>query len=74
MNDELPQLLSESLVAEGVTDVCMLAGLKNPDMSIMSEVFLDKVAKILKKNLTVELLQRLISDELKTKFKSNVVK
>ena len=52
----------------------MLAGLKNPDMSIMSEVFLDKVAKILKKNLTVELLQRLISDELKTKFKSNVVK
>ena len=71
---ELQQLLSESLVAEGVTDVFKVAGLKNPDISIMSEAFLAEVAKIPQKNLAVELLQRLISDELKTKFKSNVVK
>ena len=74
VNYQLQQLLSESLVAEGVTDVFKVAGLKNPDISIMSEQFLAEVAKIPQKNLAVELLQRLIKDELKTKFKTNVVK
>lgn len=74
VNYQLQQLLSESLVAEGVTDVFKVAGLKNPDISIMSEQFLVEVAKIPQKNLAVELLQRLIKDELKTKFKTNVVK
>lgn len=74
VNYELQQLLSESLVAEGVMDVFKVAGLKNPDISIMSEQFLAEVAKIPQKNLAVELLQRLIKDELKTKFKTNVVK
>ena len=36
---QLQQLLSESLVSEGVTDVFKVAGLKNPDISIMSEEF-----------------------------------
>jgi len=74
VNYELQQLLSESLVAEGVMDVFKVAGLKNPDISIMSDQFLAEVAKIPQKNLAVELLQRLIKDELKTKFKTNVVK
>ena len=74
VNYKLQQLLSESLVAEGVMDVFKVAGLKNPDISIMSEQFLAEVAKIPQKNLAVELLQRLIKDELKTKFKTNVVK
>jgi len=71
---KLQQLLSKSLVAEGVMDVFKVAGLKNPDISIMSDQFLAEVAKIPQKNLAVELLQRLIKDELKTKFKTNVVK
>jgi type I restriction enzyme R subunit len=61
-------------VAEGITDVFKVAGLKNPDISIMSDQFLAEVAKIPQKNLAVELLQRLIKDELKTKFKTNIVK
>ena len=74
VNYKLQQLLSESLVAEGITDVFKVAGLKNPDISIMSDQFLAEVAKIPQKNLAVELLQRLIKDELKTKFKTNIVK
>lgn len=74
VNYELRQLLSESVVAEGVTDVFKVAGLKNPDISIMSDEFLAEIAKIPQKNLAVELLQRLITDELKTKFKTNIVK
>ena len=71
---ELQQLLSESLVSDGITDVFKVAGLKNPDISIMSDQFLSEVSKIPQKNLAVELLQKLINDEVKSKFKTNIVK
>ena len=70
---ELRQLL-RAIVGEGVTDVFKLAGLQSPDISILSDEFLKEVMKIPHKNLAVELLQRLINDEVKTKFKTNVVK
>ncbi len=71
---QLQQLLSESLVSDGVTDVFKVAGLQNPDISILSDEFLSEVSKIPHKNLAVELLQKLINDEVKSKFKTNVVK
>ena len=71
---ELQQLLSESLVSDGITDVFKVAGLKNPDISIMSDQFLSEVSKIPQKNLAVELLQKLINDEVKSKFRTNIVK
>ncbi len=71
---ELQQLLSESLVSDGITDVFKVAGLKNPDISIMSDEFLSEVSKIPHKNLAVELLQKLINDEVKSKFRTNIVK
>lgn len=70
---ELRQLLSEAVVGEGVTDVFKLAGLETPDISILSEEFLEEVRKMPYKNLAVELLQRLIRDEVKTRFHTNVV-
>ncbi len=70
----LRQLLSEALVAEGVTDIFQVAGLKTPDISILSDQFLAEVRKIPQKHLAVELLQRLIKDALKTRFKTNLVK
>ena len=74
VNYQLQQLLSESLVAEGVMGVFKVVGLKNPDISTMSDQILAEVAKISQKNLAVELLQRLVKDELKAKFKTNLVK
>ena len=71
---ELRQLVSHAVVGEGVADVFKLAGLESPDISILSEGFLTEVMKMPHKNLAVELLQRLIKDEVKTKFKTNVVK
>ena len=70
----LRQLLSEALVAEEVTDIFQVAGLSNPDVGIMSDQFLAEVRKIPQKHLAVELLQRLIKNELKTRFKTNLVK
>ncbi len=71
---KLQQLLSESLVAQGVTDIFKVAGLKNPDISILSNAFLEEVYKIPQKNLAVELLEKLIKDEVKSKFRTNLVK
>ena len=71
---ELRQLLSKAIVGEGVTDIFKLAGLETPDISILSEEFLKEVMKMPHKNLAVDLLQRLIKDEVKTKFRTNVVK
>jgi type I restriction enzyme R subunit len=71
---ELQQLLSQAVVGDGVQDVFKLAGLESPDISVLSDEFLNDVLKMPHKNLAVELLQRLIRDEIKTKFKTNVVK
>ena len=71
---ELQQLISESLVAGGVSDVFKLAGLKSPDISILSEEFLSEIEKMPQKNLAIELLNRLINDEVKSKFRTNIVK
>ena len=71
---ELKQLVSESLVAEGVSDIFKIAGLETPDISILSEEFLKEVQKMPHKNLAVELLNKLINDQVKSKFRTNVVK
>jgi type I restriction enzyme, R subunit len=68
------QLVSEALVAGGVTDVFKVAGLEKPDISVLSDQFLAEVAKMPHKNLAVELLQRLLREEVRTRFRSNVVK
>ena len=74
VNYELRQLVSQAVVGEGVSDVFKLAGLQTPDISILSDEFLSEVIKMPHKNLAVELLQRLIKDEVKSKFRTNVVK
>ena len=71
---QLQQLLSSALVSEGVTDIFQAAGLQKPDISILSEEFLADISKLPQKNLAVELLQRLLKDELQTRFRSNLVK
>ena len=74
VNYELRQLVSQAVVGDGVSDVFKLAGLESPDISILSHDFLKEVMKMPQKNLAVELLQRLIKDEVKSNFRTNVVK
>ena len=71
---QLQQLVSQALVADGVNDIFALAGLEKPDISILSDDFLAEVKKLPQKNLAVELLQRLLKDQVKSKFSTNVVK
>lgn len=71
---QLQQLVSQALVADGVNDIFQLAGLEKPDISILSDDFLAEVKKMPLKNLAVELLQRLLKDQVKSRFSNNVVK
>ena len=70
----LRQLISESLITDGVEDVFKLAGLSSPDISILSDEFLKEVMNMPQKNLAVELLNKLLKDEIKTRFRKNPVK
>jgi len=74
VDEALRQLMSDALVSGGVTDVFKLAGLEKPDISILSDEFLAEVAKMPQKNLAIELLQRLLKEEVKTRFRTNLVK
>ena len=49
------------------------AGLKKPDISILSDEFLTEVRAIPQKNVAVELLKKLLNDEIKSRTKRNVV-
>ena len=70
----LQQLLSNVLVGTKVTDVFELTGLKKPDISILSEGFLAELQNIPQKNLAADMLQRLLRDQISSRFKSNIVK
>ena len=55
-------------------DIFAAAGLKKPDISILSDEFLAEVSRLPQKNLAVELLRKLLNDEIKTRSRRNVVK
>lgn len=67
----LNQLLARAVVPEGVDDIFALAGLNKPDISILSEEFLDDVRKMEHRNLAVELLQKLLNDEIRARSRTN---
>ncbi|MBW4048073.1 MAG: type I restriction endonuclease subunit R [Proteobacteria bacterium] len=70
----LRQILSKAVVSAEVVDIFQAAGLNKPDIGILSEEFLDDVRHMKERNLAVELLERLLKDDIKTRFKTNVVK
>lgn len=67
------QLLSKSVFADGVIDIFSAAGLDKPNISVLSDDFLAEVRGLPQKNLAIELLERLIRNEVKTKLRRNKV-
>lgn len=70
---DIRQLLSRAVMADGILDVFKSAGLDQPDLSILSDEFLAEVAQTKEKNLAVETLRRLLTDEIKARCRSNIV-
>jgi type I restriction enzyme R subunit len=74
LNLAVRQIVSRAIVPEQqVLDVFTAAGLEKPDISILSDQFLDEVRELPQKNVAVELLRKLLSDEIKTRRRKNVV-
>jgi len=75
LDHAIRQLVSKAVVTaqDDVIDVYEAAGMDRPDVSILSEEFLEEVRRLPHKNLAVELLKKLLSDEIKTRNKRNVV-
>ncbi len=72
-NKAIKQIIDNAVVSEGVEDIFTLVGLDKPNIGILSEEFLEDVAHMEHKNLAVELLERLLKDEIKAKTRTNIV-
>jgi len=67
------QIVSRAVASEGVVDIFAAAGLKKPDIAILSEEFLAEVRGMPQRNLAVELLRKLLSGEIRNRRRKNVV-
>ena len=68
------QVIDQALVSEQVIDVFDAAGIKKPDISILSEEFLLELKGMEHKNVALEVLKKLLNDELKSRSRKNLVK
>jgi type I restriction enzyme R subunit len=67
------QIVSRAVASEGVIDIFAAAGLDKPDISVLSEEFLAEVKGMPRRNLAVELLQKLLKGEVNIRRRTNVV-
>ncbi len=67
------QLVSRSITSNEVVDIFTAAGLDKPDISILSDEFLEEVKHLPQRNLALELLKKLLNDEIKSRSRKNVV-
>ncbi|HBV76928.1 MULTISPECIES: type I restriction endonuclease subunit R [Vibrio] len=72
-NSALKQILDNAVVADGVDDIFTMVGLDKPNIGLLSEEFLEDVKNMKEKNLAVELLEKLLRDEVKARMKNDVV-
>ncbi len=68
------QVIDQALVSNQVIDVFDAAGIKKPDISILSEEFLMELKGMEHKNVALEVLKKLLNDEIKSRSKKNLVK
>lgn len=73
LDTAIRQIVSRVVASDQVVDIFAAAGLKNPDISILSDEFLEEVRGMPYRNLALELLKKLINSELKTRSRKNLV-
>ncbi len=73
LDHAIRQIISKAIASEEVIDIFAAAGLKKPDLSILSDEFLAEVRGMPQRNLAVELLQKLLKGEIRSRSKRNVV-
>ena len=69
----IQQIVSRAVVSTEIVDILAAAGIKSPDISILSDEFLAEVQQMEKKNLALEALRKLLADGIRSRSKANVV-
>ncbi len=67
------QIVSRAVSSDEVVDIFSAAGLKKPDISILSDEFLAEIQRMPHRNLALEVLQKLLNDEIKARARKNLV-
>lgn len=67
------QIVDEAVVAEGVVDIFEVAGIPKPDLSVLSDEFLAEVQGMKHRNVAMELMKRLLNDEIRARLRRNVI-
>lgn len=73
LDHAIRQIISKAIASDEVIDIFAAAGLKKPDISILSDEFLAEVRDMPQRNLAVELLRKLLNGEIKLRSRRNVV-
>ena len=74
MDSAIRQIVDQALISDQVVDIFDAAGIKKPEISILSEEFMQEIQGMKHQNLALELLKKLLNDEIKTRTKTNLVK
>ncbi len=76
-NEELEtairQIVDKAVVSEGVVDIFNAAGIKKPDISILSDEFLEEIKGMKHRNIALELLRKILNDEIRSRSKFNLI-
>ena len=72
-NSTLKQILDNAVIADGVDDIFKLAGLDKPNIGLLDDSFMNEVRNMKSRNFAVELLEKLLRDEIRSHTRSNVV-
>jgi type I restriction enzyme R subunit len=66
------QIINQAVESTEVVDIFDAAGMKKPEISLLSEEFLQEVKEMKQKNLGIELLKKILNDEIKVRLKFNI--
>ncbi|MDO9555896.1 MAG: DUF3387 domain-containing protein, partial [Atribacterota bacterium] len=73
LDSAIKQIVSKAISTDKVIDIFAVAGIKKPDISILSDEFLEEIKGMKQKNLALEILKKLLNDEIKISLKRNIV-
>lgn len=73
LDSAVKQIVSKAVASEEVIDIFASAGLKKPNISILSDEFLEEVRHMPQRNLALEVLKKLLNDEIKARSRRNLV-
>lgn len=73
LDSAVRQIVSKAIASDEVIDIFASTGLKKPDISILSDEFLEEVKNMPQRNLALEVLKKLLNDEIKLRSRKNLV-